>query len=174
MECGRCASGLLRRDHIPHAAQPLGASARVSSCGCGEDGSARRQGGVAWDFAGFSSRDQEEFAPFFDAVQRATPALREVSETFGRTPCGGVSFPWDGTTGTVPRANGLVQVGIPVATDPTLASVTLLDATAVGRLTDAALTNVLGGGVLQPVRKESGYSFYPLPDIPHLGESLIW
>ena len=103
--------------------------------------------GVAWDFAGFSSRDSEEFKPFFDAVRRATPTLREVADAFGRTPCSGVSFPWDGHSGTVPRANGLVQVGIPVATDPTLASVTLLDAAAVGRLSDAALTNVLRGGV---------------------------
>ena len=58
--------------------------------------------GVAWDFAGFSSRDREEFKPFFEAVRRAMPALREVSEAFGRTPCSGVSFPWDGHSGTVP------------------------------------------------------------------------
>ena len=58
--------------------------------------------GVAWDFAGFSSRDREEFKPFFEAVRRAMPALREVSEAFGRMPCSGVSFPWDGHSGTVP------------------------------------------------------------------------
>jgi len=102
---------------------------------------------------------EDELKPSLDKAAALAPALRELHETFGRNPSGGMSFPWGrfavvaetspwNDWGQMPKEYVMARIGLPVASDPSHAQVILLNGDSAVGMDGAALTNVLSGGVL--------------------------
>ena len=111
--------------------------------------------GIAWDIDGFNALDSAEIAPYYDAVHRLRPAAERVVAAFGRAPSEGIAFPWsahsamhlerpnDEHNPSVPLPCALAEIGLPVASDPRRAKVTLLDRGMALELSDGELRRIL-------------------------------
>ena len=117
-------------------------------------------------------RDMEAMKPYYDAASRIRPAAEKVVAAFGRTPSDGVAFPWSKRSGMrigekgfiamskgVPLPKDFAAVGIPVAADPKLAKVFLLDRSTALELSDEEKALFLG---------ENACRFYGLDDLVDL------
>jgi len=116
--------------------------------------------GVAWSFATLLSSDYVRYAPYFARAADCALACRRVLAAQGLAPSEGIAYPWDGHSaadvasanwnpyGSVPLPLDFAHVGFPVASDPSQAVVTLLDASCAMRLDDGRLRKLLSGGVL--------------------------
>ena len=94
--------------------------------------------GTSWSFCSLNVSDREEFTPYFDAAADSAEVRAAVSAAFGRRLRRGIA---------VRQPCDLASIGLPSASDPAQAEVTLLDGPAVQVLGDAELTNVLSRGV---------------------------
>lgn len=112
--------------------------------------------GVAWNLAGFNMTDPFELAPYYDAVANVRPAGERIVAVCGRTPCEGIAYPWTIRSSIaldrrkfnderfrIPLPVSFAAIGLPIASVPARACVTLLNKAMALELSDAGLKRIL-------------------------------
>lgn len=111
--------------------------------------------GTAYNILSSSPDAVREAEPFVAAAGRVRPFITGLARTFGRNPAAGVGCRWDKGTFAEPETEGkrlpfedsFYSVGLPVCYEPDRLSVTVVNAFSAAAMPDAAVKDVLSGGV---------------------------
>lgn len=105
--------------------------------------------GIAWNFLNLLAAPASDYREFISKCAAVRPAAEKIVASLGDSAARGVSFRWKlPRKDSVPTAYELAMVGVPTASDPEHAVVTLLSAADVAKLDDGEIRTVLSGGVL--------------------------